>query len=321
MRIVSLYGDFNSLSILGNVGLGVRRNRGMIVVKPSNSNGDALLHYLGYVRSPASNGILCRKMSLASVGIGVGERHRGVKVIFRRFGLFGGGAIVRGVVLSPILYRGHEVEGLHHREALNGTSAGRPIGAAGRVGRRTRGGTLRLLSEVKLTSGTSMCPSRLSNNRGRHITVIHTLTVGPSIVLFSRPADTLSPRVMNRILRIVERLTGRNVAVIIIARRVNFTHRINSEILFVSSKGVLRRGTPRRLFAGPRGPELRRFLSGILWGILAGRVFNVVVHWATGVLEWWSVHGLIFATSCCCFCFVGFFNGIDVGFTTGRVTY
>ncbi len=97
------------------------------------------------------------------------------------------------------------------------------------------------------------------------MTVIHTLTVGPGIVLFSRPASTLSPRVINRILSLVGRLTSRNVAVIVIARRVKFTHRINAHVFFVSNNGVRRRNAPRRVFSGPRYPHLGSFLDGIVW--------------------------------------------------------
>lgn len=170
----------------------------------------------------------------------MGRVHGRVNVIFRRFGLFGGGAVLRGVALTPI------------RRGLV-------------AGRRTGRGTLGLLTEINLSSGTSSCPDDLSNNRGRETTVIHSLTVGPGIVLFSRPASTLSPRVINRMLRIVHSLTSRKVAVVIIARRVNFTERITSGIIFVSGKIVYRRGAPRRFFARPRGPHLYSFLSGILW--------------------------------------------------------
>lgn len=170
----------------------------------------------------------------------VGGVHRQINVIFRRFGLFPGVAVHHGVVLTPM-----RLKGVAHR--------------------RTSRGTARLLSHVKLLSGTSYCPSDLSNKRGRHMTVIHTLTVGPRILLFSRPASTLSPRVMKRMLRLVGSITTRNVAVIMMARRVNFTQRITGHILFFDSNCVARSNAPRRIFGRPGSPELRRFLNGILW--------------------------------------------------------
>lgn len=243
--ISGLGGDFNDGRILGKVSLRITRKRIIYVVNPSNSKGDALLHYLGGLRRIASKRILVSKRSVARGAASVGGIHRRVKVIFRRFGLFPRLSIVSGVALTPIR-----------------------LGQRG--GRATGTETLRLLRAINLSRGTSTFPDSLSNNRGREITVTHTLTVGPRVVLFSRPASTLSPRVINSILRIVGGLTGRNVAVIIIARRVNFTERIKRHIVFVSNKCVIRRNAPARMFNGPRGPHARSFLGGMLWSHRAG---------------------------------------------------
>lgn len=129
---------------------------------------------------------------------------------------------------------------------------------------------MRLLEEIKLRHGTSACPGGLSKNRGREITVTETLTVGPRMVLFSRPASTLSPRVIKRMLSIVGSLMGRKVAVIIMARRVKFTGGIDSEIVFVSRNMVIRSRSPERLFRGPGRREAGGFLSGMLWTLGGG---------------------------------------------------
>lgn len=131
-------------------------------------------------------------------------------------------------------------------------------------GGRTVRTTVHTLRGIKLDSQLTCCPSRLSKNRRRQINVTHTLTIGPSIVLFSRPASTLSPRLINRILRIVHGLTRRNAAVIVIARRVAFTGRITGHIVFVSRKIVIRRNTPRTVFNGPGRTHAEKFLRQVL---------------------------------------------------------
>lgn len=214
-------------------------NRIVYVVKPSNTNGSAVLHYLGKLRRTSDNRVIIGNRSLNSPRIGVSRIQRRINVIFRRFGLFGGVDIVSGVALTPGLIRG-------------------------RASRRTHRRTVTLLGAIKLTRGTSIVPHSLSNNRGRHITVTQSLTVHPGIVLFSRTASTLSPRVINSILRIVHRLTRSNVAVILIARRVNFTHRITAHIVFASTNIVRRRNAPSRVFGRPGDRQLGAFLSGIL---------------------------------------------------------
>lgn len=163
--------------------------------------------------------------------------HHHINVIFRSCGLFPRVAILRGVALTP-------------------------HGILGHGGVRTR--THSLLNEFNLTSGTGRCPSQLSNNRRRQITVIQTLTVRPRLVLFSRVASTLSPLLINRILRSIHRLGRRNVAVLVTARRVTFTHSITSHIYFLSNNIIRRRKAPRRILNGPQRQHAQRFLTHVL---------------------------------------------------------
>lgn len=186
--------------------------------------------------------VKCRrqKNGLCRVHSGrITTRHQSVNVIFRHFGLFPRVATTRGIVTNPIII---------HNSGGGGTQRQ----------------TVSLLNRINLNSHNSDCPVRLSNKRRRQITVTQTLTVSPSLVLFSRPASTLSPRLINRILSIVHGLTDSNVAVIIIARRVKFTQRTKSVLTFVSTNIITRVNRPQRLLTGPRAGHFRSFLNGIL---------------------------------------------------------
>lgn len=224
------------IPVLSSISFSLRGKRIMIVMKPSKYKGDAFLQYVGHLRRVSANMLGLGNMDCRGRGGGVDGIERGVKVIFRDCSLFPGVAVLGGLLLTP-------------------------VGMRGEGGRRIGGRTRRLLSEINLLSGGSGCPERLSNNRGRQITVMHTVLVRPRVVLLSRVATTLSPRVMERMLRMMLRLTGAKVAVLVIARRVRFTHSMTSEIVFVSGKGVMRRGAPRRFFSGPRASETGRFLG------------------------------------------------------------
>lgn len=255
-------------------------NRIITVVNPDNSNGAALLHDVGLLRRPRTKAVAINSVAVSAThsldrrGSLVHRLHRRIKFIFRGFGLFPRHAILRGVVRKPIV-----------------------IG--NRPGRRTATHTHRLLTGIKLTNGRADCPHHLSNNRRRHITVTHTLTVHPRIVLFSRPASTLSPRLINRILGAVHRLTRRGHAVIVIARRVDFTQSITSQTVFVSRKQVIRRKTTGTLFTSPRRPHAHRFLRGFLLRWWRGvdpssspiktkhRFGHSGATWRVDVARWW----------------------------------
>lgn len=95
-------GSFNSGRMLGKVSISVQGKRYIYIVNPSNSKGSAFLEYLGLLRGPRRKRVCVGKRSVVSPGLGISGCHRGLKVIFRRFGLFPGVAMGRGVALTPI---------------------------------------------------------------------------------------------------------------------------------------------------------------------------------------------------------------------------
>lgn len=117
----------------------------------------------------------------------------------------------------------------------------------------------RVQREISSTLGTiSVCschrrtPFGLSNNRGRHVTVTKVLTVRPRYVILSRPATVLSPGNHSRMVAALLGLGHRGgVAIILVARCVRRTI-LTSEIIIVSTKGVLARNAPRRIFSRTR---------------------------------------------------------------------
>ncbi len=103
---------------------------------------------------------------------------------------------------------------------------------APRVGSQTR----KLLRACKLTTFTGHQPSRLSNNVHRHTTLVHALTIGPSVLLLSRTFSTLSCRAHLRIARsICNVVHQRKIATLVIARSVPRDVYVKSGILVLAS--------------------------------------------------------------------------------------
>lgn len=226
----------NGISTLGSISVAVRSNSVCNVVNVDNTKGDALIQYVGVLRGPASNRIAIGNGELSAVSpTRLHTTHHGVAVVFRRFGL-----LVRHGYLGGIYF---------------------PVRLTKTDGGSTRGHTGRLLTLIKLPSGTGTCPTRLSNNRRRHVTVTETLTAGPGILLYSRTADTLSPGAAERVLRLVHSVGGGlNVAIMVVARRVDIIGRIYGRITVLSSNVVTRRNLISSMFASPGSRTTHRLM-------------------------------------------------------------
>lgn len=217
-------GSFNTksdqISILGKLSLSVREKRFYILLKPSNSNGSALLGVVNKVSDTSRKGLIVSKRHLTSVsrgGLSLCEHGR-LKCVFRVCGLVPGLAIQRGVRIKTCLDSG-------------------PLSMS------------RLLRALKVCRRREGLPGRLSNNRRREATVNHTVMGGPSVLLYSRPAKTLSCGASGRVLGLVRAMgRGCNGAVIVMARG-STVGSVTSQIIGLHSNvvhgGCLgRRGVP-----------------------------------------------------------------------------
>lgn len=208
------------ISTMGSVSFRVCPNRAFNLINRSNYNGSAANHAVVHLAGPATNGIFFRNGSITRVdGRRVGSVHHRVRFVFR----------------SPCTSLGPHVA---VKRVISRPVAVRNINA----GRRHVRHIHRLLSIIKLgPRRVGHCPRRFSNNRHRHINVTHTFTLGPGLVVYSRPISTLSMSVRTRILGLLGRLrSGFNATCLFVTRSLSIIRRVSSHITIVCLNGVIR---------------------------------------------------------------------------------
>lgn len=186
----------------------------MDVIKPDKTKGAALLRVVNALSDPSTKVVGVSNAGMDQVGRGrLSTFHGGrVNFIFRFRRLLPRFATLRGIVVPTF---------------VTNISAG-----------RTSVHTVRVLSFVKLGRQTSRGPGRLSNKRGRQMTMTHTLVGRPTIVLTSRPSKDLSSRGGRRLRRLFFSLEGHfKRAFIVIARSRTLTG-VASHAVRVISKDV-----------------------------------------------------------------------------------
>lgn len=198
-----------TIRTLQTISLGLCRKRFIILLKPSNDNGSALLGVLNKLSIPSDKTMCFGRRGLATKNshLLAQFQHRSVNFVFRFCGLVPDLATQRGITLIASV-------------------TPRPLQP--RI-------TLRL---INLNSHLSRFPSRLSNKRRRQITVTHTVTGQPRILFYSRPAKTLSFDAKGQILRILTGIGRRVNAAIIIVARGTKVKTVNSHVVAVHSNRV-----------------------------------------------------------------------------------
>lgn len=191
------------------------------LINPSKDKGDAMVGLYTHFCSPAGKHVLFNKMPMQRV------RPRGlvdhVSVIFR----------------SICLFRSD----VHGGVQFNGDST------ASRRVMTTTGGTYYRSFVVRLPRNCSAVIKRknyaLSNNRGRQLSVTHTVLGSTRVILLSRTATSLSPRGRMRVRGTVSALVGKQ-AIVIVTRHLGAVVK-TSRVIILSSKGIRRRNARSRL--------------------------------------------------------------------------
>lgn len=183
-------------------------------MNPDKTNGSAFVGVVCHRMGPASKAIRMNGCGLAAVGRGrIPLLHHFINIIFRSFGLLPGLAMCRGVTCTVRMIRGDP--GI------------------------VRGHMLRILSLIKLGRGIQVFPGRLSNKRRRQVTVTHTVTGVPNILVTSRPANGLSPSASVRVVQVLRRVGGRKAAVLVTARGDRVIGSVGRHMLTVRGNHVI----------------------------------------------------------------------------------
>lgn len=231
----------NGMGTVHNIDFSLGPNRALTVINRSNSNGSIADHDV---------------VHLLTGGTGVRRK----RVLFGNRSLIRGArGRVRGVHNSrvTVVFRS-PVASLGPARGVNGRVTRPVVGRRGVDGSRTCGGTRRLLRLMNVpgpTGEVGRCPRRFSNKRHRQVIVTVTLNYGPSVLVTSRPAATLSIAVRTRVLRLVGSLrAGVGASVVFVARSLKIITGITSHITIVCTNGVIRMKAISRVFCGPRRP-------------------------------------------------------------------
>lgn len=128
----------------------------------------------------------------------------------------------------------------------------------GRIHRRA----LRTVTLIKLAKLRAHFPRRLSNKRRRQITLTHTLTPQPTLVLLSRPFDGLSIRIQLRLHRRIQSILGRiGTSKMFIARSRRRTLTVTSRITIVYRNRLRRINDPRAICVTPTSHFVTDFIA------------------------------------------------------------
>jgi len=166
------------------------------------------------------------------------ELRQHVGMIFQSFNLFPHLTVGKNVMLAPKLVK--------ERDPAAGEAQAK-----------------KLLERVGLSEKFDAWPDQLSGGQQQRVAIARALAMEPAVLLCDEITSALDPELVGEVLRVVESLAEEGMTLLMVTHEMSFARKVSDRVIFMHQGRVHEMGPPAQLFADPRTPELRQFLSSL----------------------------------------------------------
>ena len=123
---------------------------------------------------------------------------------------------------------------------------------------------LELLERIGLAEKANAYPSTLSGGQKQRVAIVRSLMMDPDVMLFDEPTSALDPEMVGEVLDLIRQLADTGMTVVIVTHEMGFAREVADRVLFMDGGVIAEEGSPKELFANPKNPRTKEFLSKVL---------------------------------------------------------
>jgi len=121
-----------------------------------------------------------------------------------------------------------------------------------------------VLTRVGLAEKFDAYPDQLSGGQQQRVAIARSLALMPKVMLFDEVTSALDPELTQEVLKTMEDLARSGMTTVLVTHEMNFARRVADTVAFMHGGGIHEIGPASQIFANPRTPELRTFLSSTI---------------------------------------------------------
>ena len=236
VSIVDVRKSFGANEVLKGVSLPVEKGDVIAIIGRSGSGKSTLLRCINGLETHDSGSIVVDGVEVGGAKTDMRALRRHVGMVFQQFNLFPHLTALGNVMLAPRV-----VEKMGEREA--------------------RDLALDMLAKVGLADKRDSYPSQLSGGQQQRVAIARALALRPMALLCDEITSALDPELVNEVLRVVERLAGEGMTLMLVTHEMRFARDVGTKLVFMHEGRVHEQGAPKTLFAAPQTPELQQFIG------------------------------------------------------------
>ncbi|WNL38335.1 amino acid ABC transporter ATP-binding protein [Halomonas sp. PAMB 3232] len=230
---------FGDLQVLKGIDLDVAQGEVIAIIGRSGSGKSTLLRCLNQLEPHDQGSITIAGKELDAGSMSPKALSENVGMVFQSFNLFPHKTVGENVCLAPIVVRG---------QARNDVE---PLARE-------------VLSKVGLADKYDAFPAQLSGGQQQRVAIARALAMRPKVLLCDEVTSALDPELVGEVLRVLEALATEGMTLILVTHEMGFARDVADRVVFMHQGRIHEQGEPALLFAEPKTPELKQFISAVL---------------------------------------------------------
>ncbi|MCQ1060935.1 amino acid ABC transporter ATP-binding protein [Photobacterium sp. DNB23_23_1] len=235
-QVHKFYGENH---VLKGVDLKVKAGEVVSIIGKSGSGKSTLLRCVNGLENYQEGAIVVANQAVTDDDYQLRQLSRKVGMIFQGFNLFPHMTAGENVMLAPKLVLG------------KGPEECRELAMA-------------VLEKVGMEEKFDQYPTSMSGGQQQRVAIARSLAMAPSVLLCDEITSALDPELVGEVLKVLENLAKDGMTLILVTHEMNFARDVGDRVVFMHQGKVWETGASEEVFANPKTPELKQFLSSVL---------------------------------------------------------
>lgn len=235
IRLSNVQKSFGQNQVLKDVSFSVNKGQVVALIGASGSGKSTALRCIDRLEKINAGSIEVCGHHVEDPHIDLRKLRQDVGIVFQSYNLFPHLTIEQNITLGPI-----SVKKMARKDA--------------------RHLALSVLEQVGLADKADSYPEQLSGGQQQRVAIARSLAMKPKVMLFDEVTSALDPKLTGEVLRVIERLAGSGMTMVMVTHEMNFARRIADKVIFMHHGKVHESGTVD-ILKHPTTEELQEFIS------------------------------------------------------------
>ncbi|MFM9331164.1 amino acid ABC transporter ATP-binding protein [Paenibacillus mesotrionivorans] len=239
IKVNQLHKSFGKNHVLNDVNIHIAKGEVVVVIGPSGSGKSTFLRCLNLLEMPSSGEVIFEGVNITDRKTDINVLRRKMGMVFQQFNLFPHLTVLKNITMAP-----RKLKGMNQQDADKLA--------------------MELLKTVGLEDKANSYPAQLSGGQKQRIAIARALAMQPDVLLFDEPTSALDPEMVGEVLDVMKRLAAEGMTMVVVTHEMGFAREVGSRLIFMDKGTIAEEGLPAEIFAEPKHPRTREFLSKVL---------------------------------------------------------